>query len=259
MSTDPSVSPEGVSDSGVVEAGGEGGAEIDGGDHGQMTPEGGGGPVLGLLARGLELWLRQQCDVIDAVQIQLRGSALQLLRGRLEGVSLTARGVIYEAMEIAHVELCSGPIRVRMGPLLRHQTFELENAFPVSGVVGFRGEGLDRSLRSPRWQGLAGELMRDVLGSAGLGGVKIEGDRLWLIAAEDDGSPPHSQADPQGAGDAGSRTVGAMVSAVDGTLELRAVDGGRRTLLTMDPNIRIHRAEVSEGWLRLTGEAQVSP
>jgi hypothetical protein len=167
--------------------------------------------------------------------------------------------VIYEAMEIDQVELQSGPIRVRMGPLLRHQTLELDNTFPIRGVVGFRGEGLDRSLRSPRWQGLADELVHELLGAPGLGGVEIEGDRLRLYPAAADGTSVPSGADTTGGGAPGGEAIETLIEAVDGTLELRSVDGGRRTLLTMDPNIRIRRAELSEGWLRLMGEAHVVP
>ena len=124
------------------------------------------GPVLALLARGLELWLRQQCEAIEAVEIHLEGSALKLLRGRLEGVRLSARGVIYQAMEIERVELRSNGIRVRMGPLLRHQRLELENPFQIEGQVALSGEGLDRSLRSPRWQDLGRDLARGLLAAA---------------------------------------------------------------------------------------------
>ena len=45
--------------------------------------EGRSGPMLSLLARGLELWLHQQCDAIEDLEIAMEGSAAELLRGRL--------------------------------------------------------------------------------------------------------------------------------------------------------------------------------
>ncbi|MEX0588989.1 MAG: DUF2993 domain-containing protein, partial [Cyanobium sp.] len=51
------------------------------------------GPLMQLLASGLQLWIRQQCQTIGSLDIQLEGSALQLLRGRLAGVQLMARRV----------------------------------------------------------------------------------------------------------------------------------------------------------------------
>ncbi len=209
------------------------------------------GPVLALLARGLELWLRQQCEAIEAVDIHLEGSALKLLRGRLEGVRLSARGVIYQAMEIEAVELVSDGLRVRMGPLLRHQRVELENPFQIQGQVALSGEGLDRSLRSPRWQDLGRDLAQGLLGTPSLQALEIHHDRVRLTATT-----------AASAGDATAdqtRTVEASISAVEGTVELRSLDGAHTLRLPMDPNIRIHAVSLREGRLELTGDASVLP
>ncbi len=73
------------------------------------SAESGSGPVLALLSRGLEFWVRQQCQAIESLEIRLEGSALQLLRGRLEGVQVQARGVRYQDLELAEVRLRRGP------------------------------------------------------------------------------------------------------------------------------------------------------
>ena len=49
------------------------------------------GPLLQLLANGLKIWVRRQCDAVGELKLELHGSALELLRGRLSGVSLMAR------------------------------------------------------------------------------------------------------------------------------------------------------------------------
>ena len=65
-----------------------------------------------LLASGLQLWVRQQCDAIESLEIQLEGSALGLLRVKLAGVSLMARRVSYQQLELELVQLTSSPIEV---------------------------------------------------------------------------------------------------------------------------------------------------
>ena len=77
------------------------------------------GPVLQLLASGLQFWIRQQCQAVDSLELQLHGSALGLLRGRLDGVSLVARRVVFSSLEIEQVELNSDAIQVQIGGLLR--------------------------------------------------------------------------------------------------------------------------------------------
>jgi hypothetical protein len=68
---------------------------------------------MALLARGLDLWLRQLCEAIERLEIRLEGSGLRLLRGRLDGVRLRARRVVYQAMEIEEVELRCDGIQLR--------------------------------------------------------------------------------------------------------------------------------------------------
>ena len=219
--------------------------------HGGTAPGHDSGPVLALLARGLELWLRQQCEAIEAVEIHLEGSALKLLRGRLEGVRLSARGVVYQAMEMERVELRSNGLRVRMGPLLRHQSVELDHPFQIQGQVALSGAGLDRSLRSPRWQALGDELASGLLGASSLQALEIHHNQLRLTAA----APQ-----PPGAAPAGqSRVVEVSIGAVAGTVELHSLDGVHTLRLPMDANIQIQSAHLHNGTLNLSGQASVLP
>ena len=203
------------------------------------------GPVLGLLARGLELWLRQQCDGIERLEIRLEGSAAQLMGGRLEGVVLEARRVTYRNLSIDRVQLRSDPIRVRIGSLLRSKSLQLDHPFAVRGVVSFNADDLARSLASPAWRSLGDGLAEELLGVSPLAGLRMDADRLILVAS--------------GAGTTVPLEVAAEVVAADGTLLLRSRAGGVEARLPMDPAIRIEQAELASGMLELRGEAQVSP
>lgn len=200
--------------------------------------------MLGLLAKGLELWLRQQCDAIDRLEIRLEGSAAQLVRGRLDGVVLEARRVLYRNLRIDRVVLRTAPIRVRIGPLLLGQSFQLEHPFAVRGSVAFNAEDLGLSLASPEWRSLGDGLAEALLGLSPLAGLRIQGDRL-ILTATGSGLIPLE--------------IATEVLAADGTVELRSLAGGGSARLPMDPAILIERAELAAGLLELEGEARVSP
>ena len=207
-----------------------------------LTPA---GPLLGLLSRGLDLWLRQQCSLIEGLEIQLEGSAAQLMRGRLEGVRLRARRVVYQNLRFDRVELASGVIRVRMGALLRGQSLKLEHPFQVRGSVAFSGPDLGVSLATPSWRSLGDGLAEEILGLSPLAGLRIEEERLVLIAHGSGGGRPLE--------------VATSVRAVEGNLEVLSLDGGAMARLPMDPAIRIEQAQIGGGLLQLLGEARVSP
>jgi hypothetical protein len=207
-----------------------------------LTPA---GPLLGLLSRGLELWLRQQCTAIEGLEIQLEGSAAQLMRGRLEGVRLRARRVVYQNLRFDRVELASGVIRVRMGPLLLGQSLKLEQPFQVRGTVAFSGPDLGVSLATPSWRSVGDGLAEEILGLSPLAGLRIEEERLVLIA--------------HGSGSGKPLEVPTSVQALEGNLVVQSLDGGALARLPMDPAIRIEQAQIGAGLLQLLGEARVSP
>ena len=196
-------------------------------------------PVLQLLASGLQLWIRQQCEALESLELQLHGSSLGLLRGRLEGVSLVARRVVFSSLEFEMVELRSDAIQLQVGNLLRGRAVQLDHPFQISGYVAFSGAGLSRSMCTPHWRPLGYQLVDGLLGLMPLQNLSIERDRLVLQAQD--------------------RRCETVPRAVNGALELCSSEGGPCVALPADPNINIRKANL-EGWLlQLHGSALVSP
>jgi hypothetical protein len=202
------------------------------------------GPVMQLLASGLQLWIRQQCQAIGSLDIQLEGSALQLLRGRLAGVQLLARRVVYRNLHFELVELRSGPIQVHSGNLLKGQPLQLEQAFQIQGQVSFTPEGLTRSLSTPQWRALGDTLAEALLGIVPLVELRMNRDSL-VLATRGLGSPELIELET-------------TVTAVEGSVEIRSRDGSVSSRLPMDPGITIEDARLEAGMVQLVGAARVS-
>ena len=174
------------------------------------APEGGGGPVMQLLASGLQLWLRQQCEAIESLEIRLEGSAAGLLRGRLAGVQVLARRATYLGLEIELVELRSQPIQVQMGQVLRGRGLQLEQPFGIRGQVSFTAEGLTRSLARPQWRELGDAIAEALLGITPLTELRVQANRLVLAA--------------RAVADRALVERATEVRAVNGTVEIRGLD-----------------------------------
>ena len=203
------------------------------------------GPLLQLIAAGVQLWIRSQCDGAETLDLQLHGSALQLLRGEVQGLSLLARRVVYQDLHIEQVQLHCGALRIRVGQLLRGHAFQLEHPLQLRGQVAFTAPGLSVSLARPRWQGLADSLGEQLLGLTPLKELRIVGDGLIVVA--------------QAAGESRLMELETRPEAIEGNLGLRSTDGDLRLLLPMDDSIRLTAANLEGGMLQLHGEAQVTP
>ncbi|MEB3260812.1 MAG: DUF2993 domain-containing protein [Cyanobacteriota bacterium] len=204
---------------------------------------GSGGPLLALVARGLELWLRQRCQAAQAIEIHLDGSMGELLRGRLRGVRLQAREVVFENLSLEWVELRSEAIQLRTSGLLRGQSLRLDHPFRVRGSVHFSGDGLNRSLATPAWKELADLLGDRLLGVTPLGSVRLREECLILEASAPDGP---------------AEVETRLVLTTEG-LGIHPQDGRPVLPLPMDPAITLERAEVRGGRMELAGEALVRP
>lgn len=203
------------------------------------------GPVLQLLATGLQLWIRSQCEAVENLEIQLHGSGLNLLRGRLEGVSLMARRVVYQGLEIERVQLRSDPLLIQVGGVLRGQPVQLEHAFLIRGSVAFTADGLSSSLNRPRWRELSDQLGDQLLGLGPIRQLRISRGIL-IVAAEARGEPRLMELET-------------LPEADQGSVVIRDLNGQLRGRLPMDPNIRIERATLEADMLQLEGQARVSP
>ena len=202
------------------------------------------GPVMQLVASGLQLWVRQQCDAIENLEIQLEGSALGLLRGKLAGVSLMARRVSYQQLELELVQLTSSPIEVNIGKLLKGQPLQLQHPFTIRGQVGFTAEGLNQSISRPQWRGLADHLGEMLLGISPVVELRISQDKLIFAA--------------KSAGEVGLVELETHLDATDGAVVINAIQGKLQVELPMDPGITIERANLEGGMVQLYGTAKVS-
>jgi hypothetical protein len=203
------------------------------------------GPLLGLVAKGLELWLRQQCQGVQELEIHLEGSMVQLLRGHLQAVRLQARQVVFQNLSLERVDLRSDPIQLKTGGLLRGQPLRLEHPFVVRGSVLLTGEGLSRSLATPEWQALGDHLCEELMGVSPMESVKLLDERLILRA-----HAPHG---------GGVLQVETRMQLTPSGLQVCPLDGRPPLPLEMDEGIRLELAEVRSGLMELKGEALVQP
>ena len=139
-------------------------------------------PLLRLISSGLTLWLKSRCDRIGDLDLELRGSGFGLLRGRLAGVNLTARDVLFQGLPLQHVEINSEAIAVDLNVLKPDRALALQHPFRVTGSVTFQGNALNQALLASPWNWLGDWLAEQLMGVTPLGAFRILGDALELEA-----------------------------------------------------------------------------
>ena len=208
-------------------------------------PQTSSGPVLQLLASGLQRWIRSQCDSADELNLALQGSALEPLRGRLKGVSLEARRVSFQQLPLIRAEVQSGELKATFRPGQPNQPIQLEQPFTIEGEVILAGQELNQALATDRWRWLGDLLAEQLMGLSPLRSLVIDNNLLVLTADVITGKDPVQQR--------------FQLSAEQGTIRVQHCDAEGSILLPMDPSITIIDARLQGGQLVLKGNAMVQP
>ena len=208
-------------------------------------PQTSSGPVLQLLASGLQRWVRNQCDSVGELNLALQGSAIELLRGRLKGVSLEARRVSFEQLPLLRAELQSGELKTIFRPGQPNQPLQLKDPFSIEGEVVLSGTDLNKALATDRWRWLADLLAEQLMGLTPLRSLAIDNDRLVLTADVITGKDPVQRS--------------FSLCADRGTIRVNHCDAEGELLLPMDSSIKIIDARLQGGQLVIKGNATVQP
>lgn len=203
------------------------------------------GPVLQLLASGLQRWIRSQCDSVEDLNLSLQGSAFALLKGRLKGVTLQARRVQFQQLPLNRADLQSGELKASLRPGQPNQPVQLEEPFLVSGEVVLSGTELNQALATDRWRWLGDLLSERLMGLTPLRSLAIDNDILKLTADVITGKDPVRRR--------------FRLKAEQGTIRVDHCDAEGSMLIPMDPAIRIEEARLQAGQLLLKGTASVQP
>jgi len=143
--------------------------------------------------------------------------------------------VVIEGIALNQVHLCSDPIRLDLGPLLRGRPLQLRERFVVTGSVCLDADGLTQSLVHPAWREFSDTLAMRLLGRPALERYELEGEQLTLV------------------GDDGRRAACRLELCDDG---VRTVPGG--VVVPLDPAMEINAVTCHGGILELTGRSVVS-
>lgn len=208
-------------------------------------PQTSSGPVLQLLASGLQRWIRNQCDSVEELNLALQGSAIELLRGHLKGVSLEARRVSFDQLPLMRAELQSGELKTVFRPGQPNQPVQLQDPFSVEGEVVLSGTDLNKALATDRWRWLADLLAEQLMGLTPLRSLAIDNDRLMLTADVITGKDPVQRS--------------FSLCADQGTIRLNHCDADGEFFLPMDQSITIMDARLQGGQLLIKGNATIHP
>lgn len=205
--------------------------------------------ILNLVRHGLQLWLRSQCDALDHLQLDLKGTSEGLLRGHLEAARLQAQGIVWGAFRLSRAIVTCQDLQLDLGRLRPGQPMALAAPLNVTLEVWCSAADLQHMVLAKGDDALGVSLLVHFRGP-GAGNC-----RGWQLQTTEAGLhllPPAWQ----------PRTPSLLLQlrAVDYRIVVHAQEApDRPTTIPLDPAIRIHNLRIDTRHLRVGGEALVRP
>ena len=202
-------------------------------------------PLVQIIQIGIEIWIRSKCKYIHKINIQLNGSPIGILSGKLSGINLNASDVNFKNLPLHSVELSSGPLRISINPSKKKQRINLEKAFKVQGNISMTNQDLNKLILSKKWEWIGRLLSKNLLQADNLESIEICNDMIKL-----NGYSKNSQKQFTGE---------FKVEAESGTLVFLNQHTSQVCKLPMDPSIDIKHVTLKDGKLFINGQSEVNP
>jgi hypothetical protein len=105
--------------------------------------------LTAILTPALRVWLTSQLEAVQGLQIQLKSSDQQLLRGIIPQILLESNFAIYQGLQFDEISLTAEQICINVNRLFQGQPLQLLNPIPLSGQIRMTNTHLNHSLASP--------------------------------------------------------------------------------------------------------------
>ncbi|MBD2043310.1 DUF2993 domain-containing protein [Microcoleus sp. FACHB-672] len=102
-----------------------------------------------VLSPAVGLWLRSQVEQVQHLQVKIEGGDRQILSGCIPGVSITAKGAVYQGLHLGEIQLTGTGIRINIGQVIKGKPLRLLEPIPVAGELKLPEADLNASLQAP--------------------------------------------------------------------------------------------------------------
>ncbi len=201
-------------------------------------------PLIYIIEKGIEFWIRSQCKSIKNINLELAGSTLQLLSGKLLSIRLIANEANFKELPLHHIEIYSGPLQIEFSPSNKQQKISLSESFSIKGFIALTSKGLNQLISATEWAWIREWLSIELLEAKHLESITINEDIFELEYSSLDDKYQLFKSNFE-------------VKASSGTILFK--DKSKEILLPMDPSIQIENVTLRNGEMLLSGYAKVNP
>ena len=202
-------------------------------------------PLIQIIEIGLELWIRNQCKSIEKINLEINGSALEFLSGRISGAKLTAEAINFKGLTFNKIILESNSIHLNINFYNKNEKLSFKKDFKVEGTIFLDTKGINEIISSDNWLWVGNKMAQHLLESEKLERLDINENILEL-----QGTNNEAECISKGK---------FKIEASSGSLKIKDINNGKSFLLPMDQSIHIDYASLENDKVLIDMKSNVKP
>ena len=140
------------------------------------------GILAKLLERGVRILLTKECKKIAHLKIDLTASSIQIIKGEIQRINITAKDVNYKELFLDEVELKANQIKINFN--LTKKQLKFKDNPRLEFKISLSEDSLNKVLLSKNWNWIKNMINKELLNHKRLENLKISDGRLLIKALE---------------------------------------------------------------------------
>tara|TARA_Y100001968_G_scaffold795_1_gene611 strand:- start:726 stop:1358 length:633 start_codon:yes stop_codon:yes gene_type:complete len=141
------------------------------------------GILARLLEKGIKIFLIKEFKKIGHLKIDLIASSIQIIKGEIEKINITAKDINYKDLLFDKVELESNGIKIDFD--LKNKELNFKNDPKVNFKILISEKSLKTVLLSSNWNWIGNIISREILNNKRLEDLKIRDNQLLIKTTKD--------------------------------------------------------------------------
>ena len=136
----------------------------------------------GILAKFLEeaikILIKKECKQIEKVKIDIIASSIQIIKGIIQKITITAKDINYKDLLFDEIKLESNNIKIIFK--IKNKEIKFKNNFKIKFQISLSENSLNNVLMSPHWKWIGNMISREIFNEDILEDLNIKNDQILV-------------------------------------------------------------------------------
>ena len=138
----------------------------------------GRGIIIRLIEKGLEIYIRKECNEIRELKINIFASAKEIIKGLVNKINILAKNINYKELKLDKIELEAKDINISYK--LNSNQLKFKNNFKVNFEIILSENSLKEILLYSCWSWIGDMISKEILNLNKLKDINIKNDKIQI-------------------------------------------------------------------------------